>query len=405
MPKGVERPQEFYDEVWRLKLSGMSYAAIAAKFGVSYSVIDKALVKSRRSHADELERIAEQSHTDKLIEQQRTQAQNKQSVQELRELTKLRAFQQELREALVNAALALEPPKLSSIALDHGPNDEETPVLVISDVHVGQATEARINAGYEINIETIREQWEQLKQAIFRIWEVMHVTTPWVHLRILMVGDTVEGSNMRASQARIVDLLVTKQTMIYGQMAAELVLFCLQFFKTVEIDVVPGNHGRTTTKPGVAGLSELDPGDSFDLLAAEFAASILKHAIDEGRVTMRIHESTWATLDVMGVKGAMEHGASLKGGGGWAGIPFYGITKLGPLYRELVPGVDFLVFGHYHQGYILPMGTEGIIIGNGSFPATTPYVSGSMHRARRPTQTLFSVHPRRKVTMVRELWV
>lgn len=325
------------------------------------------------------------------VEAQRESARRKADIAELKELTSKRAVITEWTEAIKTSALSMPTPALFQILPDTK-GEEETALLLISDVHVGQDTPARLTAGFDIDTSVTHIQFKLLAQKIIIFWNIHNIgNRPWKKLVILDLGDDVEGSSMRASQARIANPLVTDQTRLYGQWLAEFITTLLQVFERIEVHRVPGNHGRVSHKAGIAGLDELDPANSFDLLAGKFTEAIVQPSITAGRVQITNYDGYVGQIKVAGQKVLFEHGSSLRGGAS-LGIPAYGIYRAAANFMRLYGEFDLLCMGHWHQAMLLPAGYRAKIVMNGAFPPTTPFVAGDLHNLSRPTQMLLSLH-------------
>lgn len=325
-------------------------------------------------------------------------------LKHLKELTALRAFQKEFIESVRDEIRTLDTPKMLPVALSHGTWDEETAVLLLGDVHLGQVTNARVNGGWAQTPEVTKAQFKMLAKALYRIWEIQNASTPWRHLVILGLGDMCEGAHMRTSQAKR-STPVTHQALEFGKQLAEFITFCLTFFEKVTYESVPGNHGRVSQRAGEGGLDELDPAESFDWLGGQIASLILKPSIDAKRVSVYNHQTISAETEIMGHRIFFEHGSSLRGGGGWGGIPFYGHTRMGSSYRDLEGDFSLIATAHFHRSFDLPTGYKARIIGTGSFPPTTPFIYGSKHQATRPSQVLLSFHKTKGITQVRTIYL
>lgn len=270
---------------------------------------------------------------------------------------------------------------------------------------MGQHTPGRINAGWNQDVDTTTRQMNRLADAVIRLWEQQRQSVQWKNLVILDLGDDVEHSGMRPSQHRIVEPLVAQQSTIYGRLLADLILRCLTVFEHVRVERVPGNHGRVSEKAGNAGLDVLGPENSWDWVGGEVARAILQESIRDNRVTIVNHENWYAITDIMGHKVIFEHGSSERGGGGFGGIPAYGLTRMGAAYRDLEGDYSLLAIGHWHRPMWLPTGFRSWIGANGSFPPTTPFVASAKHSATRPTQTLLSFHPKKGITQTRWIYL
>ena len=336
-------------------------------------------------------------------ERQRVYAQA--ATEELKRLTTRRRYIEEVRDAVRAAAIQMETPQLLPEAHEFGGYDEEIAFGLIGDVHAGMDTPGRINGGWHQTLEVTEAQYRHLAKSTLTIWDIQRRSVPWRRAHIIDLGDAVEGSNMRPSQHRIVDPLVAQQAAAYGRMQAEYVAKLLTVFEHVTLERVPGNHGRVSEKAGNAGMDVLGPENSWDWVAGEFVREILRHAIDEGRLTLINHENWYGVTEVMGHRVIFEHGSSMRGGGGWGGLPWYGIARMASAYLDLEGQYSLLAVGHWHRPWEVPNGYQGLVVGNGSFPPTTPFVVAAKHSATRPSQTLMSLHPKKGLTMKRLIYL
>jgi hypothetical protein len=70
----------------------------------------------------------------------------------------------------------------------------------------------------------------------------------------------------------------------------------------------------------------------------------------------------------------------------------------------MLGGVDMVWFGHQHTPYVIPLGQQGHIVGNGSLPATSRFVQSSFKSIRRPQQWLVEFHRNHGATAFRPLY-
>lgn len=366
--------------------AGESWKAIARREGIPLKpgafarAMQRRLRKRERAVGTQVADVVTAAH---LVEKRREASERQEQVQELRRLTDKRAVIEELQALVRSTCATLPVPKALTVSTLG--KRAETLILLLSDVHVGQHTPARINGGWTQTVETTQWQMRQLAE------QVLALTGDWSELVILDLGDDVEGSNMRVSQTRIVDPLVAKQAALYGQMLAELVTTLLTRFDRVRIERIPGNHGRVSPKAGNAGLDELDPVNSWDWMAGVIAEAVLSPAITAGRVEVHNHEGFYGLTTVRQHAVIFEHGASLRGGGSFGGIPWYGVERMAASYRDLEGDYTLLAVGHWHRAWHGSAGRYGHVIANGAFPPTTPFVVSSKHQASRPCQVALAL--------------
>ncbi|KKL61265.1 hypothetical protein LCGC14_2197050, partial [marine sediment metagenome] len=218
-------------------------------------------------------------------------------------------------------------------------SDDPTEVdwaVCLSDWHVGQYTAIETTDGmYEQTVAVTRLQVDKLLSAltyIFHESQGKRVRRLWIPI----LGDIVEGDSMRPAQLREIEIPVVKQTVEGADLLAYFIRSVSQLpgLEEVYVDIIGGNHDRTTTKPGNAGLGETDYVDTYAWLIGE----MLKRAFsNDDRIEINNHESFFGVRKFGGLRHAFEHGASIRGGGGsYGGIPFYGIVNAAQKYESML---------------------------------------------------------------------
>ncbi len=318
-------------------------------------------------------------------------------------LTRSAAKRQEYTAAITSVLTPFEP----SEVFPFPEHDAETTVewaVEVSDWHIGQMTSLEHTGGmYEQNLEVTRAQVDALIAALSGIFyeaKGKQVKRLWVPI----LGDIVEGDSMRPAQLREIQMPVVKQTVEGFDLLAYFLRTLLQLpgLEELIVDVVGGNHDRTTTKAGNAGLGETDFVDTF----AWLIGSMLERSFEnDPRVHITNWETFFGTREFAGLKHVFEHGASIRSGGGsYGGIPFYPIVNAARQYESMLGGVDCVWLGHLHTPYHIPLGQEGHIIGNGALPATSRFVQSRYKALRRPQQWLVEFHHKYGATAFRPLY-
>lgn len=339
-----------------------------------------------------------------MVEKERERLRQNELKKQLTQLTRSEAKRSEYRQAIRSSLSPFEPTKVFDLP---APADTQTDVdwsITLSDWHVGQFTAMETtNSMYEQTVAVTKLQVDKLLAAITDIFheaQGKHVRRLWVQI----LGDIVEGDSMRPAQLREIELPVVKQT-IEG---ADLLTYFLRTIaqlpglEEIIVDIVGGNHDRTTQRPGNAGLGETDYCDTYSWLIGE----ILKRALeDDSRFDITNHESFFGIRKFAGLRHAFEHGASVRSGGGsYGGIPFYPIVNAARQYESMLGGVDIVWFGHLHTPYTLPLGQRGWVVGNGSLPATSRFVQSRYKTIRRPQQWLAEFHRNHGITKFEPLY-
>ncbi len=389
-----------------------SKTAFCKQHGIARSTLYAVL---KRKNPEPVKSVSDQ------VQAERERAEAKAAAKELKDLISRKAQIDTIHDALKSVAGSVKVPATRSYTQRIG-IDEEYPVLHIGDWHVGMSTDHRVNLGFAVSFQTAARQVASLAQAVMRCAELQGC---WRHLSIIDTGDGCEGQHMRASQHREAEP-VAQQAVVTGLLKAQLIQSLLQVFESIDFYSVPGNHGRISTKPGVSGLDEVDPINSWDWISTEYARCALgcftgsEIELPE-RVNIYNYGSFVARTEIAGWPVVFEHGGQIKGGS-YGGVPYYPVARAASNVRNLLAPVDMeldsdtaqylqrvgdpylFLIGHFHRATLIPQ-TWGWVGMTGSLPPTTPYVAATMHQALRPTQNLYSLHPERGLTMFRPLYL
>lgn len=366
-------------------------------------VCRKKNARRRHSRGESGHRDGTARTLDESVKQERDKLEAKEMKRSLMELTRSAAKRFEYVTAIKSVLSAYEP----SLVFPFPEQDAQTTVdwaVQLSDWHIGQATTMEHTGGmYEQTLAVTRAQVDRLIRAISGIFYESKgkvVRNLWIPI----LGDIVEGDSMRPAQLREIELPVVQQTVEGFDLLAYFIRTLLELpgLENLVIDMVGGNHDRTTSKPGNAGLGETDFVDTYAWL---IGAMLQRRFENDPRVEIKNWETFFGTREFAGLRHVFEHGASIKGGSGsYGGIPWYPIANAARKYSEMLGGVDMVWLGHQHIPYVIPLGQQGHIIGNGSLPATSRYVQSSFKSIRRPQQWLVEFHRHHGTTAFRPLY-
>ena len=317
--------------------------------------------------------------------------------QELKRITALESriqrYEAVLRDCLTTyepTALVVDPPSRKAKLPQH------ELVLCTGDWHTGLKVAVHETGGvYEQDVETTRGQVFKLWDRVARLHEIESAGIHFTKLHILGLGDLIENDDMRPAQHRSIEDVMTVQTVQAFDLFTWLIRQALTRFEEVEVDMVGGNHDRTSRKAGNAGLGELGYADTMSWLIGEFTKRLFA---DEPRVKIRNWQSFFGYKIVAGQRLVFEHGSSIKwAANSYGGVPWYGVSQLPRKYAEMIGESSIFVIGHGHRPAILPNG-RGWMVLNGALPATSNYEQSSFKTVHRPLQWLLSVHEKYGLT-------
>lgn len=288
-------------------------------------------------------------------------------------------------EALAPPEMEVDPPKKG--------RPDHTWVVVLSDWHVGQRTTLAETGGmFEQSTLITTGQIKDLCSKLTSMHKLWSTSINIVEIVLLVLGDLVEGDDMRPSQHQGIDRLVIQQAFEAGNLLYSVTQQAMKLSPKVRVRIVGGNHDRTSRKPGYGGLGELGYTDTHAWMIGATLEQRLSNAVKRGRVDIRNSETFFDGDIISGQRVVFEHGASIKvSSGSYGGIGYYPIANAARRYREMLDGADLMIIGHYHQANVLNMG-RGYQILNGALPASTPYVQSNFKTVSRPCQLLLDIH-------------
>jgi hypothetical protein len=373
----------------RLDQAGLYY-----KTGSIYAFASKLGFSFRQNKLPNAEPVEEDvPFIDVVIQKEIEQQRRKELAKELTQLQRTEAKRQQYIRTIEQSLAPYEPTPLVPAPTF---TEELTPhswVIQFSDWHVGQSTPIQSTGGvYEQTTKVARWQVETMLTALRSIHKIQSNGYQIKKILVVFNGDLVEGDQMRASQARGIDRLVTQQAVevfdLMGYALRQLLTF--PGIEELEVHNVGGNHDRTSTKPGNAGLGELDYVDTYSWLIGSLLARSLQ---DEPRVKFTNWDTYFGYTKFCGRRVIFEHGSSVRlGVGSYGGIPWYPVVNGANKMMDMLGGGDLVLFGHVHQPAVIPLKQRAWLVVNGSLPATTSWVQATMKSVREPTQWLLNLH-------------
>lgn len=257
-------------------------------------------------------------------------------------------------------------------------------VVHLSDWHYGEVVDPQeimtLNA-YDPEIAARRVY--QLEKLILTAVDVIGRAHPIPECRILLLGDMVSGA-IHSELVETNDLTLYEQWAQLALLLAQFVLRLASKFEVVQIDGVPGNHGRTTQKPSAKRAYV-----NWDYLTYQTLALMLAN---QPNVRCNFPRSPIASTEIRGHTYLLWHGDSIKS---WAGIPFYGIERAIARVRELmqVKGIQFhyAAIGHFHNTAGIDRAV-GEVLMNGSLKGGDEYSVNKLFTYAKPTQLLYFMH-------------
>ena len=269
-------------------------------------------------------------------------------------------------------------------------SSEQTIVLELSDIQAGTFISKESTGGLnEFNWEVLIEYFDNLFVGLEQIVRPLQMAAPIKNLRVHMLGDIVEGSQIFPGQEQHICKDLFHQAMGSAELIENFLIKCLDIFETIDITAVCGNHGRVGKK------GENPHWVNWDRIVYEFVKSELKNY---KQITWKLDDSWWQIDEVYGYKFYITHGDDIRC---WQGIPYYGVDRSAQRETELLrlgdEWYDYFMIGHLHTLAMIP-GVTTVKYINGCFPGGTIFSMKNMGVASKPQQWLLVVHPSWGVT-------
>lgn len=299
------------------------------------------------------------------------------TAREEKELVRKSAMVANVTDAVREAITVMPPPKFGKLPTFKKSNDEETAVLVLSDTHVGKKTQS-------YNSQVFANRLESVSQGVARITELQRSDHPVRKLVVIMDGDMVDGEGIYPTQAYHVDQAVLNQVFKIAVPAfSEFLTNMSHMFEQVDVHCVRGNHGRTGRFA--------EETSNWDLVLYNTLEIATAH---NPRINWHITSDWYQTFDIMGMTLMVTHGHQIKS---VLNLPFYGMTTKGMRWQGSVTHFDLLIIGHYHSKIYFRWNDFELMM-NGTMVSHDEFAREVVGMESSCEQTLFFVHPRKKVT-------
>lgn len=330
--------------------------------------------------------IAETEEKNELLRSQNKQLKIQLDESREKTLEYVAALRTAVFEAVVD--IKIDPPKTQRIDYKTS-KQEEIAVVDVSDLQLGKETPS-------YNMEIAAKRMRKLAQSVIEISSIQNTHHPVKRLHIQLLGDIVEGEGIFPGQPHQIHGGLYRQILQGQKILTNFILDCLNYFDTIHITAVIGNHGTLKIK------GDLDPETNMDRLVYSIARENFKN---EKRVTWNIPEGrgqrNWYAVNRVFDWGfLLAHGDQIRG---WGGFPFYGAMKKSMGWIDAIDEVwDYAHMAHHHTPTMLSLNKRTVVF-NGTTESGNEFAQELLAAVGHPTQWLGFVHPRQGVTA--QYWV
>jgi hypothetical protein len=337
--------------------------------------------------------IVEARRIEERLVKAREDAVRRADAAELRKLTAAKNYRDDALKVIREMTTMMEPPKLRPAPTAPKRAPRHTWGLVISDWQLGQLTTFEATGHvFEQTTKVTRAQVGEMWTAVEALHRIASHGKVIEELVIFSLGDLLENDQMRPGQAAMVDAPVSRLAVDVYDLECNLINQALALVPKVRVLHVGGNHERTSSKAGNAGLGELGYTDTYSWMIGAILQRAFERSIDAGRLEIVNHESFFGTAVVANQRCVYEHGASFRAStGSYGGVSYYSIANAAEGYRKMLDGADLVLMGHHHRAMVLPLGW-GWQVMNGALPPSSQYGQSNFKGYSRPSQTLLDLH-------------
>lgn len=306
----------------------------------------------------------------------------------LRENTRLRKTLDEVHR--------IKPPSKIQIYSKIPKHAEDAVACAIaSDWHMEERVEAHTVHGInEYNLEIAERRAKFFFQNFLRLSSVMAQDSKIHRLYLFLGGDLISG--YIHEELRELNYLPPAEAanFVLQQLCKGIDFLLKESSFTIEIDAVPGNHGRMTPKPRIQNAT----GTSLETFMYRALAS--KYA-GNPRISIRVAESKmlYRQFHERFILRAI-HGDDIKFGGGVGGITIPIRKKIAAW--DKAQAADLTIMGHFHQRM-----DGGDFLVNGSLIGYNEFAQAIGASPEEPQQQFFLIHARNggEKSVVAPIWL
>jgi len=316
-------------------------------------------------------------------------------IRHLRKLYKGQTRESAALDALVDAiyevAPTIEPVRPPRRRAVSDQIEEESLVLVLGDLHIGEIVDPEQTSGISaFNVDIARRRVQYTVDTAIKIARSKMSKYHFRKLHVPLLGDIVSG--IIHDELRVNDELgIVGQLIVAVEILAEAFLKLCQEFEEVEAHCVVGNHGRVTEERYFKGKAI----NNYDYLVYKMLEKVLAA---QPNLTWDIPKAFFTVMQVEQESFLILHGDVVKS---WMGIPFYGLQRAYLKWRALHADYGFpfkhMIVGHYHNPNMQTVVRYELII-NGCIKGGDEYSIGAIAAACDPVQIMFGVHPEKGIT-------
>lgn len=310
-----------------------------------------------------------------------------------REKERTAAIEKAIAES-ITALPALEIPKRKP--LPRKARDTHTAMLLVGDCQAGEAfTESDISGlGSAYNFDVFGERAQLLTSRTIQLTDIYREYAPVDNLKILFLGDIVEGEEIYRGQRSYIDRPIFDQTFGGSEVLSRMVSELSGHFKEITCYCVWGNHGRLG--------KDFREDQNFDTLCYKFMQTRLAPFKGIKFFVSKSYVMAFKLPELPEYIWCMWHGDNVQR---HLAFPYYGLDRAAAEYIQLTNlPINYFIVGHHHR-YAKLERAHGDIIVNSSWVGTSPYSATKIRTGGVPSQTFMVLHPNKGIAATWKIWL
>lgn len=270
-------------------------------------------------------------------------------------------------------------------------NQNEDLALLWSDMHTGMINKNPLTGEITYNEQIQKEELNSLLRGVLRFHQLYKPSYNLETFYIFDAGDNITNDRIYEGQQSEITCNVGEQIIKCFNYQSDFIRRVLEVFPRVVMIKVPGNHGRTSSKP----ISE-EATNSFEYLGG----SLLKERFrDNKRVEIIVPDIYRHTIEIRGHKYLLSHGNHIRG------TTLNSIERAAKdlstlAYKEFY---DLMMIGHFHTALKLRITPETTLLVNGCFVHMDDYAYNKLRKFSSPTQYLFNISKKSSMHNLQEI--
>lgn len=256
-------------------------------------------------------------------------------------------------------------------------------MLLVSDAHYPEIVDPAEAMGISYGPDICRARMQHLVDRTIRLQELHETNYPVDTLTVAVLGDMLSG--VIHEELEITNAIPMAEALPdMAHMLHDMGSIFGEYFPTVNMIIMPGNHPRMTKKP-----RHKQKWNNFEYIMGKFVEGMADN------YNVIVPKDIVYTHEIFDMKIGMTHGDGSKASS-FAGIPFYGLKQRANANQGMrsllgLDRLDMLVMGHFHQQLNWTEGDCHIFL-NGAIKPGDEYSIVTRSSASDPVQCLLTFH-------------